>query len=127
MTIHTDLEHAFLQADVILLLDEWWSDHSHAGSEEEEKKKVKEVSLRYREYGQLIDARANKDVKVIVTGDSLVNLRCSLLVESAHFVDSCQFVTMATQLENEARAILAKKLRVRASGWCRTFFHHFSM
>ncbi|GAA6234374.1 putative malate dehydrogenase 1B isoform X1 [Lates japonicus] len=118
VSIHTDLEQAFREADVVLLLDEWWSGDSDAGSEgeqEEKKKKVKEISERYREYGQLIDARANKEVKVIVCGDSFVNLRCTLLVDNARSIDSNQFVTMATQVENEARAIMAKKLRVKAS------------
>ncbi|KAK2880335.1 putative malate dehydrogenase 1B isoform X2 [Channa argus] len=117
VTIHTDLEQAFLEADIIILLDEMWSadNDEENESEVEKKKKVKEISERYQEYGQLINARANKEVKVIVTGDSFANLRCSLLVEKACFIDSCQFVTMATQLENEARAILANKLRVNAS------------
>lgn len=119
MTIHTDLEQAFQEADVILLLDEW-SDGNETENEgeEEKKKKVKEMSERYREYGQVINTRANKEVKVIVAGGSFVSLKCSLLVETAHVIDSHQFVTMATQLENKAKAILANKLKVRASGRC---------
>uniref|UniRef100_A0A3Q1HCU8 Lactate/malate dehydrogenase C-terminal domain-containing protein n=1 Tax=Anabas testudineus TaxID=64144 RepID=A0A3Q1HCU8_ANATE len=113
VTIHTDLEQAFQEADVILLLDEWCSGGND--TEEEKKKKVKEMSERYIEYGQLIDMRAKKEVKVIVTGSSFVSLRCSLLVKKAHVIDSNQFVAMATQLENEARAILSNKLKVRAS------------
>ena len=74
------------------------------------------MSDRYREYGQLIDARASKEVKVIVSGDSFAHLRCSLLLDNARRIDSHQFVTMATQLENEARAVLAKKLKVKTSG-----------
>ncbi|XP_031148149.1 putative malate dehydrogenase 1B isoform X2 [Sander lucioperca] len=74
VTIHTDLEQAFREADVIVLLDEGWSEDSDRGNEEEVKKKtVKGIS------------------------------------------DSHQFVTVATQLENEAKAIVAKKLKVRTS------------
>lgn len=51
-----------------------------------------------------------------MSGDSFVNLRCSLLTDNASFIDSDQFVAMATQLENEARAIIAKELRVKTSG-----------
>lgn len=129
MSIHTDLEQAFREADVVLLLDEWWSGDSDEDSEgeqeEKKKKKVKEISERYTEYGQLIDARANKEVKVIVCGDSFVNLRCSLLVDNARSINSNQFVTMATQVENEARAIMAKKLRVKASGSHCELFHPY--
>uniref|UniRef100_A0A665TFS0 Malate dehydrogenase 1B, NAD (soluble) n=1 Tax=Echeneis naucrates TaxID=173247 RepID=A0A665TFS0_ECHNA len=115
--IYTDLEQAFHEADVILLLDESLSDGNNTENEskEEKKKKIKNISDRYREYGQLIDSRANKEVKVIVSGDSFVNLRCSLLVDYIHSIDRNQFVTMATQLENEAKAIIAKKLRVKPS------------
>ncbi|XP_054479433.1 putative malate dehydrogenase 1B [Anoplopoma fimbria] len=113
VTIHTDLGQAFQEADVILMLDEWWSDDSD--DEEKRKKKVKGISDRYREYGQLIDTRANKEVRVIVSGDSFVNLRCSLLLDNARSIGTHQFVTMATQLEYEAKAIIAKKLKVRTS------------
>ncbi|XP_040035555.2 putative malate dehydrogenase 1B isoform X1 [Gasterosteus aculeatus] len=112
VSIHTDLDQAFQGADVILLLDEWWSDD---GDGEEQKKNVKGMSDRYIEYGQLIDTRANKEVKVIVSADSFANWRCSLLLEHACSIDSHQFITMATQLENEAKAILATKLKVRTS------------
>lgn len=108
MTIHTDLEQAFHGADVIILLDE--------SDDTEEKRQAKAVSARYREYGRLIDARASREVKVLVSGDSLVNMRCSLLVDSARTIDSCRFVAVATQLENEARAVIARKVNVRTSG-----------
>ncbi|XP_059183711.1 putative malate dehydrogenase 1B isoform X2 [Centropristis striata] len=111
VSIHTDMKEAFGGAEVIVMLDESWSD----AEEEEKKKKVKRVSDRYREYGQLIDTLAKKEVKVIVSGDSLVNLRCSLLLDNAPSIDSHQFVTMATQLENEAKAIIAKQLKVKTS------------
>lgn len=117
MTIHKDLEQAFREADVILLLDEHSFDIGNAKNEEgTEQKKAISVSDRYREYGQLIDTRASKEVKVIVSGDSLVNLRCLLLLENARSIDSRQFVGVATQLENEAKAVVAKKLRVKTSG-----------
>lgn len=105
MTIHTDLEQAFHEADVIILLDDT-----------EEERQAKAVLARYREYGRLIEARASREVKVLVSGDSLVNMRCSLLVDSARAIDSSRFVAVATQLVNEARAIVARKVNVRTSG-----------
>lgn len=117
MTFHTNLEEAFQQAEVIILLDDWWVDGSNAENEEEKmKEKAKGLSERYRQYGYQLDQRANKDVKAIVSGDSYVNLRCSLLADNAPSIDDRQFVAVANQLENEARAIIAKKLKVRTSG-----------
>ncbi|XP_028275368.1 putative malate dehydrogenase 1B [Parambassis ranga] len=107
-TVHTDLEEAFQEADVVLLLD----DRCSCGENEDNPKEISEI---YRQYGRLIDTRANKQVKVIVSGDLFVNLRCSLLVDSAHSINSHQFVAMATQLENEARALIAEQLKVKAA------------
>lgn len=109
VTVHTDLVEAFQEADVVLLLD----DRRSGGEDEEEAKGISEI---YRQYGRLIDTRADKQVKVIVSGDLFVNLRCSLLVDSAHSIDSHQFVAMATQLENEAKALIAEQLKVKTSG-----------
>uniref|UniRef100_A0A3Q2D296 Malate dehydrogenase 1B, NAD (soluble) n=1 Tax=Cyprinodon variegatus TaxID=28743 RepID=A0A3Q2D296_CYPVA len=67
----------------------------------------------FLEYGRLIDRRANKHVKVMVAGDTFLNLRCSLLLENAPSINSHQFVATATQLEHEARAEVAKKMGVR--------------
>uniref|UniRef100_A0A674DC81 Putative malate dehydrogenase 1B n=1 Tax=Salmo trutta TaxID=8032 RepID=A0A674DC81_SALTR len=76
---------------------------------------VRKVSERYQQYGRLIDERAHKNVVVIVAGNSLVNLKCSLLLENAPSVDSGRFVGMATQLEYEARAHIAQKLSVKTA------------
>ncbi|KAM4560037.1 putative malate dehydrogenase 1B [Odontesthes bonariensis] len=113
VTTHTDLDQAFHDADVILLLDDFKTEENN--SDEEKKERVREISERYRDYGHLIDTRANKQVKAIVSGDSFVNLRCALLADAARSIDSHQFVASATQLENQARAIIAKKMKVRSS------------
>ncbi|CAI5638057.1 unnamed protein product [Oreochromis niloticus] len=114
VTTDTDLERAFRKADVILLLDDGGHDGENEG-EEVKKKKVNVISERYKEYGQLIDATAKETVKVIVSGDSFLNLRCSLLVDSVRSIDSHQFMAAAAQLENEAKAVLGKKMRMRPS------------
>lgn len=118
MTVHADTEQAFQRADIVILLDEWRSDYSNPEDEEEEEKKkiVKRISDRYREYGRLIDEGASKEVRVIVATDLYVNLGCSLLLESAPSIGSGQVVAVATQLENEARATIARKLDVKTSG-----------
>lgn len=108
VSVHMDLEEAFEEADVILLLEDIWLDE---GPPDEEK-----IRDQYSEYGQLMEVRANREVKVIVSGGSFVNLRCSLLINNARSIDARRFVAVATQLENEARAILAKRLNVRSSG-----------
>lgn len=119
--VHSDVQRAFQKADIVILLDDAPSDSG--GPEEEdddeedvEKRKVRRISERYREYGRMIDEGASKEVKVIVALDSYANLACSLLLENAPTVDSSRFVAVSTQLENEARAVIAKKLDVKTSG-----------
>lgn len=114
MTIHTDLNDAFQKAEIILLLDDHWSGVND-GTDVQQQQTIKALAALYTEYGRLIEARANGDVKVIVSGGSLVNLRCSLLLKACS-LDSRRFVAVATQLENEARAAIANKLQVRTSG-----------
>ncbi|XP_071183952.1 putative malate dehydrogenase 1B [Salvelinus alpinus] len=77
--------------------------------------KVRKVSERYQQYGRLIDERVHINVAVIVAVNSLVNLKCSLLLENAPSVDSGRFVGMATQQEYEARAHIAQKLSVKTA------------
>ncbi|XP_051914739.1 putative malate dehydrogenase 1B isoform X3 [Hippocampus zosterae] len=113
VTIHTDLKDAFQKAEIILLLDDHWSGGNNA-TDVEQQQTIKALAALYAEYGRLIEERANGDVKVIVSGGSLVNLRCSLLLKACS-LDSRRFVAVATQLENEARAAIANKLRVRTS------------
>ncbi|KAM9766749.1 putative malate dehydrogenase 1B [Menidia menidia] len=114
VTIHTDQEQAFQEADVILLLDEVNTNEENT-SDEEKMERLRLISERYRAYGRLIDTGASRQVKVIVSGDSFVNLRCALLAETARSIESRQFVASATQLENEARALIAKQMNVRSS------------
>uniref|UniRef100_A0A8C1XEB6 Malate dehydrogenase 1B, NAD (soluble) n=1 Tax=Cyprinus carpio TaxID=7962 RepID=A0A8C1XEB6_CYPCA len=71
---------------------------------------VSQVAERFRCYGQLIEANAQKDVRVIIAGDSFVNLKCSLLIENTPSVDPHNFVAMTTQLEYEAKTQLFKYL-----------------
>ncbi|XP_049609915.1 putative malate dehydrogenase 1B isoform X2 [Syngnathus scovelli] len=113
VTIHTDLEEAFHKAEIILLLDDCLSEDNDT-EDVQQGQKIKAVADLYTEYGRLIDTRAKKDVKVIVSGRKLLNLRCSFLLKACS-IDSRRFVAVATQLENEARAAIAKKLKVRTS------------
>ncbi|XP_063068674.1 putative malate dehydrogenase 1B isoform X2 [Engraulis encrasicolus] len=122
ITIHSHLDDCvFKQARIIIFLDDW----QHGEEEEEEaageavahmdQAALRKMAAQYRHYGKLINSRADKSVRVMVAGDSFVNLKCSLLLESAPSVDSSHFVAMGTQLECEARAQIGKKLGVKTA------------
>ncbi|XP_029610796.1 putative malate dehydrogenase 1B [Salmo trutta] len=115
VTVYTELHQVFQQAHFIILLDDSWPEDREGGGVDEEEGKVRKVSDRYQQYGRLINERVHMNVAVIVAGDSLVNLKCSLLLENAPSVDSGRFVGMATQLEYEAKAHIAQKLSVKTA------------
>ncbi len=116
VTVHSDQTRAFQEAHFIIFLDDL---QPVCGSNDEQDDKdhtVSRVAERFRCFGQLIEANAQKDVRVIVAGDSFVNLKCSLLIENAPSVDPHNFVAMTTQLEYEAKTQLAQKLSVKTAG-----------
>ncbi|XP_007233774.3 putative malate dehydrogenase 1B isoform X1 [Astyanax mexicanus] len=115
VTVHSDMTWAFQSADLILFLDDWPSNSETPVEQGDKDHMVSQVAERFRSYGRLVEANAQKDVRVMVAGDSYVNLKCSLLIENAPSVDPCRFVAMATQLEYEARAQLAEKLSVKTT------------
>ncbi|XP_036418720.1 LOW QUALITY PROTEIN: putative malate dehydrogenase 1B [Colossoma macropomum] len=115
VTVHSDLTQAFQSADVIIFLDEWPSNIAEQEEQEDKEHTVRLVAELFDRYGRLIEANAQKDVKVIVSGGTYINLKCALLIENAPSVNPSRFVALATQLECEARAQLAEKLSVKTS------------
>ncbi|KAI7810955.1 putative malate dehydrogenase 1B isoform X2 [Triplophysa rosa] len=115
VTIHSDQTQAFHQAHFIIVLDDPLSKRDRNDEQDDKEHAVSRVAERFRCYGQLIEANAQKDVRVLVAGDVFINLKCSLLIENVPSVDPCNFVSMATQLECEAKAQLAQKLAVKTT------------
>ncbi|XP_077583063.1 putative malate dehydrogenase 1B [Stigmatopora nigra] len=111
VTIHTDLQDAFRKAEIILLLDERRPEGA-AGVPDPES--VRATVDLYARYGRLIGSGAADNVKVVVSGGPLVNLRCSVLLGESS-LDAARFAAVATELENRARAAIADKLAVRTS------------
>ncbi|XP_077472948.1 putative malate dehydrogenase 1B isoform X2 [Stigmatopora argus] len=110
VTVHTDLHDAFQNAEIILLLDERRPEGDGAPDPEA----IRATVDLYAEYGRLIGSGAAENVKVVVSGGPLVNLRCSVLLRASS-LDAGRFAAVATQLENRARAAIADKLGVRTS------------
>ncbi|XP_043096740.1 putative malate dehydrogenase 1B [Puntigrus tetrazona] len=115
VTVHSDLTQAFQEAHFIIFLDDLPPVCESNDEQDDEDHTVSRVAERFRCYGQLIEANAQKDVRVLVAGDSFVNLKCLLLIENAPSVDPHNFVVMTTQLEYEAKTQLAQKLSVKTS------------
>lgn len=109
VTVHSNLSQAFQPADLIILLD-------NQGPNEDTEQQLSQVAERFSHYGCLIEDSAQKDLRVLVAGDVYVNLKCGLLIENAPSMDPRRFVAIATQLEGEARTLLAMQLSVKSQG-----------
>lgn len=116
VTVHSDQTQAFQEAHFIIFLDALQPICESNNEPDDKDHMVSRVAECFCCYGQLIEANAQKDVRVIVAGDSFINLKCSLLIENAPSVDPHNFVAMTTQLEYEARTQLAQKLSVKTAG-----------
>nr|XP_055062111.1 putative malate dehydrogenase 1B [Misgurnus anguillicaudatus] len=115
VTVHSDLTLAFQEAHFIIFLDDLLTNCESIDEQDAKDHKVSRVAESFSCYGQLIEANARKDARVLVAGEDFINLKCSLLIENAPSVDPHNFVAMTTQLENEAKAQLAQKLSVKTT------------
>ncbi|XP_074047629.1 putative malate dehydrogenase 1B isoform X5 [Macrotis lagotis] len=104
-------EEAFLEAEVIIIL----ADDVEAESESLENRIKARYSL-CQLYGSLIEKNAHRSVKVIVAGKTFLNLTSSLLITFAPSIYPRNVIAVAMMIENEAKAMLARKLKTPANG-----------
>lgn len=111
----TDTSQAFQQADLIILLDDATLEMSESNelsiTEENQRKHLQKL----KQYGESIDALANKHVKIIVAGkDAIVD--CYVLSQFAKQVDRKNFFALTRDIENKIKAKLAKHLNTKTVG-----------
>ncbi|XP_077175370.1 putative malate dehydrogenase 1B isoform X1 [Paroedura picta] len=110
VTLHTDLEGAFHQADVIILLDDILLESIPTLED-----CIRLVTSQCEAYGPLIDKNAKKDVRIVVMGRTFSNLKALMLMMNAPSINPRNIVTVA-MLECEAKAMLARKLKMLSAG-----------
>ncbi|XP_025748491.1 putative malate dehydrogenase 1B isoform X1 [Callorhinus ursinus] len=109
ISICTRVEDAFLQAHVIIILDEN-TDQEVYTLEDYIRSRLPLCRL----YGYLIEKNAHDSVRVIVGGKTFVNLKTVLLMRYAPNV-AHNIIAVALGVEGQARAALARKLRTTSS------------
>ncbi|KAG8432745.1 hypothetical protein GDO86_017113, partial [Hymenochirus boettgeri] len=110
ITVHKIASDAFLQADVVIFLDD-----TYAKNDLSQEQCLRKIAEQFTQYGALIDQSSNKEVKVVVAGSSYVNLKALILLSSAPSINTHNIVALPTQLEFEAKAQIAKKLNINSS------------
>ncbi|KAF7243683.1 putative malate dehydrogenase 1B [Varanus komodoensis] len=111
VSFHTELDEVFLDADVIILLDDILQETIPTIEE-----CIRQVTDQCEIYGPLIKKNAKSDVKIIVIGKTFVNLKALMLMRHAPSVNRRNIVTLAMLLESEAKAMLARKLQMHPAG-----------
>nr|XP_045724089.1 putative malate dehydrogenase 1B [Mirounga angustirostris] len=109
ISICTRVEDAFLQAHVIIILDENTDQEVYTLED-----CIRSRLPLCRLYGYLIEKNAHDSVRVIVGGKTFVNLKTVLLMRYAPNV-AHNIIAVALGVEGQARAALARKLRTTSS------------
>eukprot|EP00079_Xenopus_tropicalis_P011380 XP_002937171.3 PREDICTED: putative malate dehydrogenase 1B [Xenopus tropicalis] len=110
ITVHKMADDAFLQADFVIVLDD-----VYVTNDQSPEICIKQIAERCLQYGALIDQNSDKEVKVVVAGSTYVNLKAQMILSNAPSVKPHNVVALATQLEYEARAQIAKKLNINSA------------
>ncbi|NWV00674.1 MDHC protein, partial [Upupa epops] len=109
---HTKLNEAFIQADVVIVLDDVLLNHEDQSLENS----IREVSEICQVYAPLIEKNAKSDVRVISSGKTLVNLKAMLIITYGPSIKPENVIAVATSWESAAKAMLARKLNMSAAG-----------
>uniref|UniRef100_A0A8C5R0N4 Putative malate dehydrogenase 1B n=1 Tax=Leptobrachium leishanense TaxID=445787 RepID=A0A8C5R0N4_9ANUR len=110
ITLHAITNDAFQQANFIIILDNILPMVDQCPEDY-----IKMVTCECAQYGALIDQNADKDVKVVVAGSSYVNLKALVISNSAPSINQRNIVALPTQLEFEAKAVMANKLKIQSA------------
>ncbi|XP_007434194.1 putative malate dehydrogenase 1B [Python bivittatus] len=111
VTSHTELEEAFLDADIIILFDDILQETIPTLED-----CIHQVTNQCKIYGPLIEQNAKSNVRIIVMGKIFANLKALMLMTHAPSINPRNIVTLAMLLESEAKALLARKMQMHPAG-----------
>lgn len=111
VSLHTELDGAFLDGDVIILLDDVLQETIPTLED-----CIRQVTSQCEIYGPLIEKNAKSSVRITVMGKTFANLKALMLMTHAPSLNPQNIVTLSTLLESEAKAMLARKLQMHPAG-----------
>ncbi|XP_061463782.1 putative malate dehydrogenase 1B isoform X2 [Rhineura floridana] len=111
VSLHIELDEAFFEADVIILLDDILQETIPSVED-----CIHQVTNQCEIYGPLIEKNAKSSVKVVVMGKTFANLKALMLMTHAPSINPQNIVTVTMLLESEAKAMLARKLHMHPAG-----------
>ncbi|KAM9235845.1 putative malate dehydrogenase 1B [Leptosomus discolor] len=109
---HTEIDEAFIQADVIIVLDDVLLNCEVQSLENY----IREVCKICQVYAPLIEKNAKSEVRVISSGKTFVNLKAMMIMTYGPSIKPENVIAIATPWESAAKAMLARKLNMNAAG-----------
>ncbi|NXK44178.1 MDHC protein, partial [Chauna torquata] len=109
---HTEIDTAFLQADIIIVLDDILLKREVQSPENY----IREVSEICKVYAPLIEKNAKRGVRVISAGKTFVNLKAMMIITYGPSIKPENVIAVATSWESAAKAMLARKLNMNTAG-----------
>ncbi|XP_064017123.1 putative malate dehydrogenase 1B isoform X1 [Pogoniulus pusillus] len=112
ISVHTEIREAFVQADVVIVLDDVLLNHEVKSLEN----CIREVSEICQVYAPQIERNARSEVRVISSGKKFVNLKAMLIMTYGPSIKPENVIAVATSWESVAKAMLARKLNMNTAG-----------
>ncbi|NXL85586.1 MDHC protein, partial [Alectura lathami] len=109
---HTEIEKAFLQADVVIVLDDIVLKHDIQSLETY----IRAVGEICQVYAPLIEKNAKSGVRVISAGKTFVNLKAMMIITYGPSIKPENVIAVSTSWESAAKAMLARKLNMNPAG-----------
>ncbi|NXY22649.1 MDHC protein, partial [Atrichornis clamosus] len=109
---HTEIDQAFIEADVIVVLDDVLLNLEVQPLENY----IREVSEICQVYAPLIEKNAKSEVRVISSGKTFANLKAMMIMTYGPSIKPENIVAIATSWESAAKAMVARKLNMNTAG-----------
>ncbi|KAM9010199.1 putative malate dehydrogenase 1B isoform 1-T2 [Ara ararauna] len=109
---HTEIDEAFIQADVVIVLDDVLLNCEVQSLENY----IREVSEICQVYAPLIEKNAKSEVRVISSGKTFVNLKALMIMTYGPSIKPKNVIAIATTWESATKAMLARKLNTNVAG-----------
>ncbi|NXS09895.1 MDHC protein, partial [Neodrepanis coruscans] len=109
---HTQTDEAFLEADIIIFLDDVLLNLEVQPLENY----IREMSEVCQVYAPLIEKNAKSEVRVISSGKAFANLKAMMIMTYGPSIKPENIIAIATSWESAAKAMLARKLNISTAG-----------
>uniref|UniRef100_G1N8S5 Putative malate dehydrogenase 1B n=1 Tax=Meleagris gallopavo TaxID=9103 RepID=G1N8S5_MELGA len=109
---HTEIDKAFLQADVIIVPDDTILERDTQTLEN----CIRAMSEICQVYAPLIEKNAKSGVRIISAGKTFVNLKAMMIITYGPSIKPENVIAVATSWESASKAMLARKLSMNTAG-----------